>query len=79
VELHEGPSNEPLEPTEVLEITLEEPPAKRKPGWIREIVQEAERIASPKGNFRERKRTHRFGCYVSLMSNISDAKPPSFE
>jgi hypothetical protein len=34
----EGPSNEPLEPIEVLEGTLEEPPAKRKPGWLKEIM-----------------------------------------
>jgi hypothetical protein len=32
----------------VLERTLEEPPAKRKPGWLKEIVQEAERIVLPK-------------------------------
>jgi hypothetical protein len=63
----------------VLEIKLEEPPAKRKPGWLKEIVQEPERITSPKGTFRERKRTHRFRGYVALMRNISDAKPSSFE
>jgi hypothetical protein len=40
-EPHEGPSKEPLEPTEELERTLEEPPAKRKPGWLKETVQEA--------------------------------------
>jgi hypothetical protein len=34
-EHHEGPSNNPLEPVEVLEITLEEPPTKRKPGWLK--------------------------------------------
>jgi hypothetical protein len=63
----------------VLEITLEEPPAKRKPRWLKEIVQEAERIAAPKGTFRVRKRPHRFGGYVALMSSISDAEPSSFE
>jgi hypothetical protein len=63
----------------VLEINLEEPPAKRKPGWLKEIVQEAERIVAPKGTFRERKRPYRFGGYVALMSNISDAEPSSFE
>jgi hypothetical protein len=63
----------------VLERTLEEPPTKRKPGWLKEIVQELERIAAPKGTFRERKRPHRFGGYVSLMRNISDAEPFSFE
>jgi transposase InsO family protein len=55
-EPREGPSIEPLEPAEVLEITLEKPPAKRKLGWLKEIVQEAEMITAPKGTFRERKR-----------------------
>jgi hypothetical protein len=77
-EHREGPSNEPLEPVDVLERTLEEPPAKRKPGWLKEIMWKAERIAAPKGTFRERKRPHRFGGYVALMSSISDSKPYSF-
>jgi hypothetical protein len=47
-EPHKGPSNEPLEPNEVLLITLEEPPAKRKPGWLKEIVWEEKMIALPK-------------------------------
>jgi hypothetical protein len=42
-------------------------------------VQEAERITASKGTFRERKRPHRFGGYVALMRNISDAEPYSFE
>jgi hypothetical protein len=42
-------------------------------------VQEEERIDAPKGTFRGRKRPHRFGGYVALMSSISDAKPYSFE
>jgi hypothetical protein len=58
---------------------LKKPPGKRKLGWLKEIVQEDERIAAPKGTFRERKRPHRFGGYVSLMRSISDAKPSSFE
>jgi hypothetical protein len=78
-EPHEGPSNDPLEPTEVLEINLKEPPTKRKPGCLKEIVREAERIVAPKGNSRERKRTHRFGGYVALMRRISDVEPYSFE
>jgi hypothetical protein len=41
-------------------------------------VQEEEMIATPKGTFRERKRPHRFGDYVALMSSISDVEPSSF-
>ena len=36
---------------------------------------EAGTIVSPKGAFRERKRPHRFGGYVTLMNNISDVVP----
>jgi hypothetical protein len=42
-------------------------------------VREVEKIAAPKGTFRERKRPHRFGGYVALMRNIIDAEPSSFE
>jgi hypothetical protein len=78
-EPHEGPSDEPLEPVEELERTLEEPPAKRKPTWLKEIVQETKKIIAPKGTFRESKRTHRFGGYVALMSSMSDVEPSSLE
>jgi hypothetical protein len=63
----------------VLERNLEEPSAKRKPGWLKEIMQEAERIVSPKGTFKKKKRPHRFGDYVAPMSSISDVEPSSFE
>jgi hypothetical protein len=63
----------------VLDKTLEEPIAKRNLVWLIEIVQEAKRIATPKGTFRERKRPHRFGGYVALMRSISDVEPSSFE
>jgi hypothetical protein len=62
-----------------LKRTLEEPPAKTKPRWLKEIVQEAAKIVAPKGTFRESKMPHSFGGYVALMSSISDAKPSSFE
>jgi hypothetical protein len=42
-------------------------------------VWEEEMLASRKGNFIERKRPHRFRGYVSLMRNISDVEPSSFE
>jgi hypothetical protein len=34
-EPREGPSNEPLEAAEVLKRNFEEPPAKKKPGWLK--------------------------------------------
>jgi hypothetical protein len=50
-EPHEGATDEPLEPTEDLERTLEEPPAKRKPRWLKDIVQEAEKDSFSQRNF----------------------------
>jgi hypothetical protein len=47
--------------------------------WLKETVQEVERIVSPKGTFRESKRPHRFGGYVASMRNINDDEPSSFE
>jgi hypothetical protein len=60
-----------------LERSLEEHLAKRKPGWLKDTVQEAKKIAAPKGTFRESKRPHRYGGYVALMSNISVMSPTS--
>jgi hypothetical protein len=42
-------------------------------------VQQAEKIAAPKGTFKESKRPQRFGGYVALISSISDVEPSSFE
>jgi hypothetical protein len=78
-EPHERPSYESIEPAKELERTLEEPLAKKKPGWLKETMQEAEKIVAPKGNLGESKRPHMFGGYVALMSNISDVEPSSFE
>lgn len=68
-----------LEPIETLERSLEEPPTKRRPGWLKETLQEAERIVAPKGTFRERKRPHRYGGYVVLVNNLIDYEPSEFE
>jgi hypothetical protein len=52
---------------------------KRKPTWLRNTLQEAEKHVSPRGTFRERKKPHRFSSYMALMSHITDAEPSSFE
>ena len=68
-----------LEPVEVLERSLEDPPIKRRPAWFKETLQDAERHAAPSGTFRESKRPQRFVGYVALVSNISDAEPSLFD
>ena len=45
---------------EPIERLLEEIPAKRKPAWCRQILQEAEGHATPKGTFRESRKPQRY-------------------
>jgi hypothetical protein len=68
-----------LEPAEILERSLEEPPIKRRLTWLKETLQEAEKHAAPSETFRESKRPQRFTSYVALISNISDTEPSLFD
>jgi hypothetical protein len=52
---------------------------RKRPAWLRETLQDAERIAAPRGSFRESKRPQRFSSYMALMSHIIDAEPSSYE
>jgi hypothetical protein len=51
----------------------------RKPGWARELIQDAERYGAPNKTFRESKRPRLYSNYVALVSNIIDAEPSSYE
>ena len=68
-----------LKPAENLERSLEDPPAKRKPTWFKETMQEVEKVIAPKGTFRESKRPHRYGGYVTFISKIINSEPSTFE
>nr|QHR90809.1 hypothetical protein Q903MT_gene4835 [Picea sitchensis] len=52
---------------------------RKRPAWLRETLQDAERIAAPRGSFRESKRPQRFSSYMALMSHIIDSEPSSYE
>ena len=52
---------------------------KRKPAWVREIIQEAERYGAPKGSTRTNKRSNPYSSYVSLMCDLVDQEPTSYE
>ena len=63
---------------EPLERLLEDPLAKRRPAWCRQILQEAEGHAAPKGTFRESRKPQRFfGLAAQVDPVISE--PSSFE
>ena len=65
-------------PEEPLERLLEDPPAKRRPAWCRQILQEVEGHAAPKETFRESRKPQRFyGLAAQVDPVISE--PSSFE
>ena len=70
---------EAVEPAEPVDMTREAIITRKRPAWLRETLQDAERIAAPGGSFRESKRPHRFSSYMALMSHIIDAEPSSYE
>ena len=52
---------------------------KRKPAWVREIIQEVEKYGAPKGSIRTSKITNPFSSYVSLMCDLKDKEPTSYK
>ena len=58
---------------------LEKNPHKRKPAWVRELIQGAERYGAPEENHRERKRTRFNSGYVALLCDFIDKEPSSYE
>jgi len=52
---------------------------KRRPAWVREAVEDAERYRAPEGSSREKKRPKIFSSYVALLCGIIDKEPSSFE
>ena len=60
------------EPQEPVDPPQEKNPHKRKPAWVREAIQGAERHGAPEEIDRERKRTRSCSKYVSLLCDIID-------
>ena len=62
----------------------QEPPTmdisrKRKPAWVREIIEEVDKYGAPKGSTRVIKRSNPFSSYVALMRDLVDQEPTSYE
>ena len=67
------------EPEILVDPPLEKNPHKRKPAWVREIIQGAKRYGVPEENLRERKRTRSCSSYVALLCDFIDKEPSSYE
>ena len=52
---------------------------KRRLAWAWEIIQDAEKYGAPDGSFRESKRPRPYSSYVTLLSDIIDGEPTSYE
>ena len=64
---------------ELVETFLEKDSHKRKPAWERYILWEDERYGALEGIYRERKREKPYNSYVSLLCDISDKEPSTYE
>ena len=52
---------------------------KRKPTWVREIIQETEIYGAPEGSTRTNKRPNSYSSYVALMCDLVDQEPTRYE
>lgn len=71
--------NDPNEPLKPIDGPTDIVIGKKRPLWMRKMMQEAESFAVPRGTFRESKRPHKFSSYVALMSQIIESEPASVE
>ena len=67
------------EPQRPVDPPSEKNPHKRKPAWVCELIQGAERYGAPEENHRERKRTRSCSGYVALLCDFIDREPSSYE
>ena len=64
------------EPQRPVDPPLEKNPRKRKPAWVREIIQGAKIYGAPEENPKERKRTRSCSGCVALLCDFIDKYLP---
>ena len=68
------------EPMDPIDPPPHEPSSsKRRPSWLRETLEDAERHIAPRGTFRESKKPNKYQGYLTAMSTIIQNEPSSFE
>eukprot|EP00253_Pinus_taeda_P007593 PITA_07593 len=84
-EIQEGPESEldlvdePMEPIGPLDPPPWDPPIRKRPLWLCDTLQDADRHVAPRGTFRGSKKPCWFQGYIVAMSNIIQAEPCTFE
>ena len=67
------------EPMDPIDPPPYEPSSPRKrPSWLKGLLDDAEGHAAPRGNFRESKKPNRYQAYLTIMSTIIQNEPSSF-
>jgi hypothetical protein len=69
--------NEIVEPKIPIDPPTNVTATEKRPAWLQNTLQEAEKHATLSGSFRERKKPCNFSSYVALMSKIIDLEPSS--
>jgi transposase InsO family protein len=77
-----SPDEELLEDHDIVEV--QEPSQmtilhKRKPAWVRELIQDGEKYGVPQGTTRQVKRPKPFSSYMALMCDLLEEEPTCFE
>ena len=67
------------EPMDPIDPPPHEPSSsKKRPSWLREILDDVEGHVAPQGTFRESKKPNRYHGYLTIMSTIIQNEPSSF-
>ena len=51
----------------------------KRPSWLRDTLEDAERHMAPRGTFHESKKPNRYQGYLAAISTIVQSEPGSFE
>eukprot|EP00253_Pinus_taeda_P014678 PITA_14678 len=78
------PSDEPMPNVEKPMDPIDRPPhesssSKRRPSWLRETFEDADKHVAPRGTFRENKKPNWYQGYLTAMSTIVQSEPGTFE
>ena len=52
---------------------------KRKPKWLQDTLKEVETVGAPKKQGRESRPSERFGSYITMVTDIIETEPSSYE
>eukprot|EP00253_Pinus_taeda_P007311 PITA_07311 len=80
----EPPTDEPMLDVDGPMDPTDPPPghpstSRKRPLWLKDTLEDAERHTTPRGTFHESKMSNRYQGYLAAMSTIIQAKPCTFE